>query len=92
LIGIGKNTDSYSGQSLQGTLSDMRNDTSIVSEPVAEEYLYGARTDFADPELISDMLDNITGLITEFYKKNPKEAVFVLKSFTKTMQFDCDSR
>ena len=34
------------------------------------------------------MLDVLTGLITEFYRKDPKEAVFVLNSFIKSMQFD----
>ena len=48
------------------------------------------KADYYETELINDMLDNLTSLISEFYKKDPKEAVFALNSFVKTMQFDPD--
>ena len=89
LIGTGTKTDSYPNQNIQPPLSDYGGeDTTRVSEPTAANYRYNAIADYAEPELISDMLDDLTGLINEFYKKEPKEAVFVLNSFVKAMQLD----
>lgn len=52
--------------------------------------LYGRRVDFTEPELISDMLDEMTQLIIDVYNEDPKEAVFALKSFVQTLRFDRD--
>ena len=49
---------------------------------------YDANVGITTPELISDMLETLANLITEFYKEDPKEAVYALNSFTKTMKFD----
>ena len=87
LIGIERKTELYTTSSMQGAqLVDEKN-ADTVSEPTAE-YFYGVSSDFAEPELISDMLDTIKAHILEFYKKNPKDTVYVLQSFIKTMQFD----
>ena len=63
-------------------------DADSVREAMAEYPRFGADTDYAGPELISDMLDALAGLIIDFYKKDPKEAVFVLNSFVKLMRLD----
>ena len=60
----------------------------LVSEPTAEYYRRWVETDYIDTELINGMLDTIKELFTEFYKKEPKETVYVLNSFIKTLQFD----
>ena len=81
--------DSYSAQDLQYPLAlDDIADAMLVNEPAPKGYLSDAKTDYAEPELISDMLEVLAGLITDFYKADPKEAVFVLNSFIKTMKFD----
>ena len=60
----------------------------FVREAVAKYAWPGVDTDNAEPELISDMLDALAGLIIDYYKKDPKEAVFVLNSFIKIMRLD----
>lgn len=59
-----------------------------VSEPMTNGYLSDMKTNYAQPELISDMLETMTELIIEFYGRDPKEAVYALSSFIKSMQFD----
>ena len=88
-IGLETKTDRYADLSTQASITfDGAEDTIRVSEPTVTSYSYDTKTDYAEPELISDMLAVLTGLITEFYKKEPKEAVFALNCFIKTMQFD----
>ena len=89
-IGTGKIPNGNSDRSLLGALlSDGGNEGSMtVSEPTAGDYRYEAKTDYAEPELISDMLEALANLFVEYYRKDPKEVVFVLNSFIKTMQFD----
>ena len=88
-IGEGARAERYTAPNMQASLSfDGVEDTMSVSEPTAAYYCYDTINDNAEPELISDMLDALTGFVTEFYRKDPKEAVFVLNSFIKTMQFD----
>ena len=89
LISTKPKTDSYSNLSAQAPLSGYGGeDATRVSEPSATNYRYDSIADYAEPELISDMLDDLTGLISEFYKEDPKEAVFVLNCFVKAMQLD----
>lgn len=76
-------------QSLQyPVFSEAGNSVLAVSESGPERHWYDAKSVYAEPELISDMLDVLTGLITETYEREPKEAVFMLNSFIKTLQFD----
>ena len=89
LAGIGKEFDSYPDYSLHEPVSNVEGkETYFVSEPASAGYLSNAGTDYAEPELISDLMDALTGLIKEFYMKDPKEAVYTLNSFIKTMRFD----
>ena len=88
-IGIETGTDRYADLNMQASVAfDGAENIIKVSEPTVANYRYDTMTDYAEPELISDMLDVLTGFIIEFYKKEPKEAVFVLNCFIKTMQFD----
>ena len=63
-------------------------DTMAVNEPYSNAYVRKGGTEFAEPELIGDMLEALTGVITEAYMKNPKDAMYMLKSFITNMQFD----
>ena len=60
----------------------------IVHDSTSNEYWYGDMLACADPELISDMLNEIIGLISVFFKNEPKETVFILNSFIKTFKLD----
>ena len=89
LAGIEKMTDTQSSRSLQDSLSNTSSkDLLLVSEPKVKYSWYDTKTGCAEPELISGMLDTLSGLIVEIYGKDPKEAVFALNCFIKTMQFD----
>ena len=88
-LGFGARANGSTDLNTQASLSYYGNeDTARVSEPTVTSYWHDTITDDAEPELISDMLDVLTGYVTEFYRKDPKEAVFVLNSFIKTMQLD----
>ena len=67
---------------------DKNNEHISINETPEQKYRYGDDGGNANPELISDMLDDIAGLISDFYKKEPKETVFALNSFIKTFKFD----
>ena len=60
----------------------------MVCEPTAANNYYSTKNDYPDLELISDILDILKDHVTEFYKRDPKEAVFALNTFIRTMQFD----
>ena len=79
--------NNYGQKTMKSLLYDEKGPLS-VNEPYVKGYVHNVGTSFAEPELIGDMLETMTSLITEIYKENPKEAVFMLKSFIKTMQFD----
>ena len=59
-----------------------------VNEQSPNAYTRKGGTEFAEPELIGDMLEELTGVITEAYMENPKDALYMLKSFITNMQFD----
>jgi len=65
-----------------------KNNQLLIRESSIDEYSYSDTNDNADLELISDMLDDIKNIISEFYKKEPKETVFILNSFIKTLKID----
>ena len=80
--------DNYAIQGLSNATHSERPGTIMVSEPLADNKWYDLSSEFTDTELISDMLQAIIDLITEYYKKDPKETVFALSSFVKTLKFD----
>ena len=89
LIGLDKNVDSNSDYWLNDTQSNHGGtDIMAVGEAVTEYNKYNPGKGYAEPELISDMLDTLAGLITDVYLKDPKEVVYALSSFIKSMQFD----
>ena len=88
-IGTGTTVSNYPDQKVYTPLAgDGGEDTMRVREPTVAGYGSIAITDYTELELINDMLDTLTGFIAEFYKKDPKEAVFVLNSFIKAVQLD----
>ena len=90
LINPEKKADIYPSQSFQDIVSGINNgaNTMSVNQPSAGYHWYDASTGYIGNELISDMLKDITELITDIYRKNPKETVYALNSFIKTMRFD----
>ena len=88
-ISTGRVPEAYSDRNLQESpLYESGMGSLTVNEPTVGNYRYDANCGYSTPELISDMLDAVAKLFIEFYEKDPKEAVFVLSSFIKTMQFD----
>ena len=91
LIGMSNMPDGSSVHSLHSSpSSDGSNGLMTVNEQPLIYNRYDARVEYAEPELINDLLEVLVKHITEFYEKDPKEAVYVLNSFIKTMQFDPD--
>ena len=89
LAGIGKTADTYTGREARDSFSSPGGKGLMsVSEPGEGDSRYDAKNGYAEPELISDALDALSGLIAEFYSEDPKETVFALNSFIKTMQCD----
>ncbi|MCL2153490.1 MAG: hypothetical protein FWH57_11140 [Oscillospiraceae bacterium] len=89
LIGVEKKAAVDAIRSPQYSPSNIdSNEIQKVSETSREYRWYDTRINYAEPELINDMLEVLVGLITEFYRNDPKEAVYVLNSFIKTMKFD----
>jgi hypothetical protein len=64
--------------------------TITVSEPIEKNSYNSIKSDYTGTELIDDMLDTISNNFIEFYKNNPKEAVYSMKSFIQSMYFDPD--
>jgi hypothetical protein len=88
-IGIVEKPNSYLNSGSQDSFSPGGNEGAMwVSEPVVNDYQYDTKSAYAGLELINDMLEVLIGLITDIYKKEPKEVFFVLSSFVKTLQFD----
>ena len=88
LINEGRGADIYHGhKALRSLVSDGKG-AIMAGEPYVEYHVHNEGADFAEPELISDMLDTLTSLIIDIYKENPKEAVYMLTSIIKSMQFD----
>jgi len=87
LINPEKKADIYPSQSLHDIVSGVNNgaNTMSVNQPSAEYHWYDASTGYTGIELISDMLKDITELITDIYLKNPKETVYALNSFIKAL-------
>ena len=81
-------TRSHFNQNPQHPYESNYEDTGAVNEPYSGAYLRNGGTEFAEPELIGDMLEALTGVITEAYMENPKDAMYMLKSFITNMQFD----
>ena len=75
-------------QKPQYTYASNYEGATAVSEPNSKAYMRRGGTEFAEPELIGDMLEALTGVITEAYMENPKDAMYMLKSFITNMQFD----
>ena len=89
IIGIRNKADnSPSSDSRYSSSSGGGKDAQRVGEQIHEYGRYDTGTDYAGPELIGDILEVLTGLIAEFYKSEPKEAVYALSSFIKSMKFD----
>ncbi|MCL2147597.1 MAG: hypothetical protein FWH52_07300 [Synergistaceae bacterium] len=89
LIGIEIKADNESSRSPQySPTNNDGNDMLIASDQIHEYRRYDTKTDYAEPEIISELLEILTALITEFYRNDPKEAVYVLNIFIKTMKFD----
>ena len=90
LINPGRKADIYPSQSLQDTDSGVNNfaNTLAVNQPSTEYHWYGANTGYTGVDLINDMFKDMTELITDIYRKNPKEIIYAMNSFLKTMRFD----
>ena len=87
-IDAGKNDGRYPDREPQDSRPSITSSGAMrVCEPT-RGYLSDAKTEYAEPALISDMLEVLTGLIADFYKTDPKEAVFALNSLIKSMQCD----
>ena len=81
-------TSSYMEQKPQTPYVSTNDGTMTVSEPKTNPYIRKGGTEFAEPELIGDMLEALTEVITDAYMENPKDALYMLKSFVSNMQFD----
>ena len=91
IIGMGqKKDDSHPDAYIRTSVLYHSSDNATSVKEGTTEYHHESKSEHCETELISDMLDNLTRLISEFYKKDPKEAVFVLNSFVKAMQLDPD--
>ena len=82
-----KKADLYSKQSPSYILSNEIIDTTALGG-LAESHWYEINSGYTQPELIDDMLNVLARHITDIYKKRPKEAVFMLSSIIRTIQFD----
>jgi len=88
IIGMNNLPDGCSDKDSEYVLYNGSKSDFSVKESLAEYYTHGVDAEYIDIELINGMLDTINELFTELYKKEPKETVYALNSFIKTLQFD----